>query len=642
MLAQRSKGKTSAVFWLNSSETWIDILHLSSDVQTHWFSESGIIDFFVFSGPTPKDVSHQYAKLTGFPQLPPIFSIAYHQCRWNYKDQPDVLQVNEQFDVHDLPMDVIWLDIEHTDAKKYFTWDENKFPDPIKMIDTVAERGRKMVTIVDPHIKKDDNYYLYQEARDQGLFVKKGSNDHEGFCWPGASMYPDFSNPAVREWWSSQFAYNNYKKSTPALFTWNDMNEPSVFNGPEVSMHKDLRHHGGLLSSSPSSWTSWGSESHPFEHRDIHNLYGFWLHMATFNGLIKRNSDQNSRPFVLSRAFFAGSQRYGAIWTGDNAAQWSHLQAAQPMLLSISLAGIPFCGADVGGFFGNPGEELVQRWYQAGAFHPFFRGHAHHDTKRREPYLYSGAVLQNIRNALRLRYSLLPFWYSRFYEASVTGVAPMRPLFFEYPEDRATFEIEDQFLVGTDLLVKPISEEGQRETSVYFPGSQPWFDIYDFSQVKASGSGSGHRQIISSPLDRGIPAFQRGGSIIPRRNRPRRSSSQMVNDPFTLHVALDSDQRAEGDLYLDDGASFDHLKGVFHHRKFIFENNSLRSLALSANQFDDQSKIERVIILGLKSLPTSVLLNGSKLEFYEGPRNSLFLRKPFVSIVSDWKIDLVF
>ena len=248
---------------------------------------------------------------------------------------------------------------------------------------------------------------------------------------------------------------------------------PSVFNGPEVTMHKDNLHAGG------------------WEHRDVHNIYGMWQQAATAVGETRRSEGGADRPFVLSRAFFAGSQKYGAIWTGDNKADWGHLKASVPMLLSISMAGLPFAGADMGGFFGNPDAELLQRWYQAGAFQPFMRAHAHLDTKRREPYLFEGDQLDNLRRAVETRYTYLSFWYTLFFEASSSGVPVMRPLWVQYPDDPETFAIENNHIVGADLLVATVSEPGATSVNAYFPGSEPWYDIENgestFSFPKAAG-----------------------------------------------------------------------------------------------------------------------------------------------------------
>lgn len=228
------------------------------------------------------------------------------------------------------------------------------------------------------------------------------------------------------------------------------MNEPAVFDSVEVTFPRDSIHHGGI------------------EHRDLHNLYGMYQHMATFKGLLDR-SEGRKRPFVLSRSFYAGSQRYGAIWTGDNKADWNHLKASAPMLMSLAMVGYHFAGADVGGFFGNPSPELLVRWYQAGAMQPFFRAHAHIDTSRREPWLFGETVTSQIRGALRLRYALLPVWYTAMEESSRFGVPPMRPMFLEYPDDETLLNIEDQWMISSCLLFKPITKPGQVTAEVVLP-----------------------------------------------------------------------------------------------------------------------------------------------------------------------------
>ena len=408
IVSQSSVTGTSGIFWFNPTETFVDVERPSEEknspetTKTHWMSESGVLDLFLLSGGSnPASLYQQYALLTGTAPTPPIFSLGYHQCRWNYKDEKDVYGVHRKFEELDYPYDVLWLDIEHTDGKRYFTWDSKLFPNPVEMQETLWASGRRMVTIIDPHIKRDDGYPIHKEATAKVLYVKDkdGTKDYDGWCWPGSSSYLDFTQAHVREWWASLFSFSKYKGSTPSLFTWNDMNEPSVFNGPEVSMPKDLRNLQG------------------HEHREWHNIYGMLFHRATSEGLVARSPEGQTRPFVLTRSFFAGSQKYGAIWTGDNTAEWSFLKIASPMLLSLNVAALSFVGADVGGFFGNPDAELFTRWMQTGAYQPFFRGHAHHDSKRREPWMFDEPTLARCRRAAMGRYALLPMWYTLFREA---------------------------------------------------------------------------------------------------------------------------------------------------------------------------------------------------------------------------------
>uniref|UniRef100_A0A8C4ESP1 Glucosidase II alpha subunit b n=1 Tax=Dicentrarchus labrax TaxID=13489 RepID=A0A8C4ESP1_DICLA len=611
---------------LNLSPSFWDCLsqqYETPQTDVRWISESGIIDVFIMLGPTPKDIFSQYASLTGTQSFPPLSALAYHQCRWNYNDQEDVQTVDAGFDEHDIPYDFIWLDIEHTDGKRYFTWDPHKFATPKEMLQGLVDKKRKMVAIVDPHIKVDSNYKIHNEIRSRGYYIKnKDGGDYEGWCWPGSAGYPDFTRADMRAWWASMFAYDQYEGSMENLYTWNDMNEPSVFNGPEVTMHKDAMH---------GAW----------EHRDVHNLYGFYVQMATAEGLIQRSGGVE-RPFVLTRAFFAGSQRYEcAVWTGDNAAEWDHLKISIPMCLSLGLVGISFCGADVGGFFKSPSTELLVRWYQTGAYQPFFRAHAHLDTPRREPWLFGPENTALIREVVRQRYTLLPYWYQQFYHAHQTGQPVMRPLWVEYPQDPATFALDDEFLIGRDLLVHPVTEEGARGVTAYLPGKdEVWFDVHTFQ--KHNGAQNLYIPVTMSS----IPVFQRGGSIIPRKLRVRRSSTCMEHDPYTLYVALNPQRTAEGELYIDDGHTFNYEKKEFIHRSLSFAKNILSSANLAPEaQFSTRSWIERIVILGA-SKPSKVTLKTaggqeSQLEFeFDASMSVLTLRKPGMNAGVDWTVTL--
>lgn len=319
-------------------------------------------------------------------------------------------------------------------SKKYFTWDSG-FNDRQELIANLTAKGRRLIAIIDPHVKKDTNYPVYNEAVQNGYFIKtREDRDYEGWCWPGASMWPDFLNPATRDWWASKFNPEFFPGfANGVVDIWNDMNEPSIFNGPDVTAPKDLVHFGGL------------------EHRDIHNIYGYLFTKSTFTGLFEHRP--NLRSFILTRAFFAGSQKHCAVWTGDNMAKWDHLKMTIPMILSLSVTGISFSGADVPGFFFDPeSDELIIRWYQAGAFQPFFRAHAHLHSRLREPYLFHEETRHNVRNAIRARYSYLPYWYTLFYENLNNGMPPVRPLWFHFSKDENTFGIDNAHLLGKSMF----------------------------------------------------------------------------------------------------------------------------------------------------------------------------------------------
>ncbi|OAG04474.1 uncharacterized protein CC84DRAFT_1120912 [Paraphaeosphaeria sporulosa] len=655
------KGSTVGVFWLNAAETWIDVVKAKSsanplalgvkshtDTQTHWISESGQLDVFVFLGPTPQDLTRQYGELTGYTAMPQSFAIAYHQCRWNYVTDEDVKDVDRKFDKHKIPYDVIWLDIEYTQEKKYFTWDPLTFVNPDKMGKQLDKSDRKLVVIIDPHIKNTDNYPVIDELKKKDLAVKnKEGNQYEGWCWPGSSMWIDCFNPAAISWWKGLFKYDSFKGTLPNTFIWNDMNEPSVFNGPETTMPKDNIHFGG------------------WEHRDVHNLNGMTFHNATYQAIAERKKGELRRPFVLTRSFYSGSQRSAAMWTGDNLAEWSHLEASLPMILNQGISGFPFAGADVGGFFGNPSKELLTRWYQAGIYYPFFRGHAHIDTRRREPYIPGAPYTEIITQALRLRYQLLPVWYTAFREAHTTGAPIVRPNFYVHPEDERGFAVDDQLYIGsTGLLAKPVTKEGATSVDVYLADDQPYYDYFDYTRYQGAGTHT-----VSAPLEK-IPLLMQGGHIIPRRDRPRRSSGLMKFDPFTLVVVLDKENAAKGELYLDDGETFDYEAGAYIHRRFAFDGK--RSILTSTNAVPlgakftakleaylksmSKVRVEKVIIVGAPKAwkdktEVVVMEEGAKesarrktvaMEFHAGSGKQAdwaIVRDPKVGIGRGWKID---
>lgn len=646
------KDSTVGVFWLNAAETWIDIIKekettnpltlgigAKTDTKTHWFSESGLLDVFVFLGPTPAEVTKAYGELTGYTQLPQEFSIAYHQCRWNYITDEDVKDVDRKMDKFKIPYDVIWLDIEYTDGKKYFTWDPHTFQNPIAMGEQLDKRDRKLVTIIDPHIKNEGGYHIVDEMKSKGLAVNNKDGDiYEGWCWPGSSHWIDAFNPLAIKWWTSLFKYDAFKGTLANTFIWNDMNEPSVFNGPETTMPKDNLHH--------DNW----------EHRDVHNLNGMTFHNATYEALLERKKGEIRRPFVLTRSFYAGSQRLGAMWTGDNQASWDHLAAAFPMILNNGIAGFPFAGADVGGFFGNPEKDLLTRWYQAGAFYPFFRGHAHIDARRREPYLAGEPYTGLITQALRLRYSLLPSWYTAFHEASVNGTPIIRPHYFVYPGDDKGFAVDDQFFIGsTGLLAKPVVTEGATSVEIYLPDNEIYYDYFDYKTYTGQG-----KKTVEAPLEK-IPLLLQGGHIVPRKDRPRRSSGLMRWDPYTLVIALPKSGGANGTLYVDDGETFDYQSGAYIHRFFEF---SPESSTLSSKNIGTKGKltdkyvktlkkvgVEKMIIIGAPaswSGKTAVKATeaGKTLEVpieyhpaVAGKAAWASVNNPKVAIAADWTID---
>ena len=397
------------------------------------------------------------------------------------------------------------------------------------------------------------------------------------------------------------------------------MNEISVFNGPEATSPRDIVHHGG------------------FENRDIHNIYGYLMTQSTFTGLTKYRP--NERPFILTRSFYVGSQKYCATWTGDNMAKWDHLRATIPMVLSLSSVGIIFSGADVSGFFFNPENDLAVRWYQAAAFQPFFRAHAHIETKKREPWMFNDQTRDLIGETLKLRHRIMPYYYTLFYEAHKTGMPPMRPLFAHFPTDEKTFAIENAHLVGNALLVHPVMEENANSIDVYLPGDDKlWLNLQSKEVV------NGGQQITLPVTISTIPHYQLGGTILPIRERIRRSVALTVNDPVVLDVFADKSNQAEGRLFVDDGISLNYEKGDYVYTQFTYRDGTLTNHVLSGDR-KARVTVEKVRLHNYPSKPTSVqaLVDGRNVPLtfsYDSETKELVIRKPDLSVAGEWKITI--
>ncbi|KAF4682488.1 hypothetical protein FOZ60_010464 [Perkinsus olseni] len=665
----------SGLLWNNPSETFVKVdtpHHHEKEIQQplhdakSWFlSESGIIDMFILTGLEPYEVLYKYHTVTGFPSTIPMFALGKHQSRWNYDDVADVKTVNQKFDANDVPLDVLWLDIEHTDGKRYFTWDKDRFADPQEMLESVVKTKRKMVAIVDPHIKVDDDYSVYERFEAEKAFVQsKEGSPFVGSCWPGNSKYPDFSDVKVRAIWSELFNFTQYKGSSEDLYIWNDMNEPSVFDGPEMTMPRDVVHHSNV------------------EHRDLHNLYGMYVHRASYEGMLARSQGKR-RPFVLSRSFFTGSHRYGPIWTGDNMADFVHLAHSVPMLLSMAVNGMSFVGADVPGFFGNPTNELFIRWHQLGALaYPFYRAHAHLDTLRREPWMLGPEALEHVRGAVSVRYTLMPMWYTLFMEYSLGGRPVIRPLWFDNHDDINTFSEATQnthIMVGDDILVKAVSHSVERSMNdhVYLPQSRHahdgWYDFYTFDW-KTGGLDHELRLPAYS-----VPMYMRAGSIISRKMRRRRSTQAMDNDPYTVFVncAIDPAEggmmaHASGRLFIDAGDGYEHLKGEFLYMKFDYRYRTLKAEPLSIplhDTLDDKGRptrihgklsgwpqmrlgVERLVFVGSTVAPDEIkyidstgeqdlLFTITDMGLSHPPRFHIVVKRPPITLGKyDWRIEL--
>jgi alpha-glucosidase len=547
-------GTAHGIFLDNTHRSSFDIGH-QLDGLLSFGAAAGELNYYFIYGPTPRQVIERYTALTGRTPLPPRWALGYHQCRYSYYPAAKVRWIADTLRVRRIPADTIWFDIHYLDSYKPFTWDRERFPDPAGLIRDLRAQGLRAVTIVDPHPKKEVGYAPYDTGLAGDHFVKNPDGSvYEAPVWPakaernpGPSVFPDFSKPGAREWWGG--LYRDLLDQGVAGI-WNDMNEPAVFVPPTGTMPLDVRH---------------DNEGQPSDHREIHNVYGMLMSRSTFEGLLRLRPD--ARPFVLTRASFAGGQRYAAVWPGDNQSDWSHLRGSIPTLLGLGLSGFSFVGSDIGGFAEAPSAELVTRWMQLGVFYPFMRCHTSDGTPDQEPWSYGLRHEAVNRRAIELRYELLPHLYNVMHESATTGIPAMRPMFLEYPEDEATLSLDDQFLFGADLLVAPVLREGADRRSVYLPRGE-W---YDYWTGRSQGTAEAGRTVSAPVTLDSLPLFVRAGAFVFRQPVVQHTG-QMPGQP--LEVLIYPAARSSAALYEDDGATLGYERGEFASRELSQERTA--------------------------------------------------------------------
>lgn len=462
-------------------------------------------DLYLIPGPRPADVVRRFHALTGSPAMPPLWALGTHQCRWGYESEKDIREVAGGYAKRRMPLGAIWLDIDYMDAYKVFTFSKERFPRPSRLVRDLAKRGTRTVCIVDPGVKAEKGYHVFDEGVRGGHFVRNpDGSDFIGEVWPGKSAWPDFTRPEVREWWAG---LHRFYADHGVAGIWNDMNEPAVFNSPGHTMPID-RVHGNLPRGRARSGAV--SKERGVLHEHVHNLYANGQAEAAFEG--QRRHRPDARPFLLTRAGFPGIQRHAWIWTGDNTASWEHLEMSISMILNMGLSGIPFAGADIGGFAYDSNGELLARWTWLGAFHPFMRNHAAKGSARQEPWCFGPKVEAICGDAIRFRYRLLPYLYTLAREAVETGAPLARPLFWEFPGDRDAAAVHDQFLLGDALLVAPVTRPGWTKRTVYLPRGE-WECFWTGRREKGARFVT-----VEAPLDR-IPVFLRSGRAVPLARR---------------------------------------------------------------------------------------------------------------------------
>ncbi len=581
--------------YLNNSYRTLFNLGAANHRYYSFAAEGGVLDYFFFAGPEIPRVVERYTAITGRTPLPPQWALGYQQSRWSYYPDEEVLRIARTFREKRIPADVIYLDIHYMDEYRVFTWHPEVFPDPEGLLAELEALGFKVVVIIDPGVKEDEGYAVAEEGLAGDHFVRYPDGEvYVGSVWPGRSYFPDFSREPTRAWWGGHLE-RLMDQGVDGI--WNDMNEPAVW-GKAFPVEVE-------------------AEAGSFKR--VRNLYGFFMARGTYEELVADRPDE--RPFILTRAGFAGIQRYAAVWTGDNVASWEHLELGIRMLIGLGLSGVPFVGADVGGFIGGPSPELFARWIQVGALTPFFRGHTAHDSPPQEPWAFGEEVEAISRQAIELRYRMLPYLYSLFRESSLTGAPVLRPLFWHHQADAAAYEAayQHQFLLGERLLVAPVTREGAREQDVYLPEGR-WLDLATEEVFEG-----GQVVTVDAPLDR-TPMFLGAGGVLALQEVVQHVGEERTGDAASK-LTLDVFPGAPGsfELYEDDGASFDYRDGAWRSTRFSVSQGD-RGLELVRHVTHDGWSVgERLLEIRFHDVagaPDAVSVDGRSLSPFEADKDS--------------------
>ena len=620
--------------------TWRTFFDFGRELQNEYSfgAPNGPLDYYLIYGPEPKEVVQTYAWLTGPTPLPPLWSLGFQQSRYSYYPQAKVMEIADRLRADHIPADALYLDIDYQNENRPFTVDTVKFPDFSGMLKELSAKEFKVVAITDLHIAKLPNsgYVPYDSGTAGDHFVKNpDGSTYVGKVWPGDSVFPDFTQTSSRAWWGTLYA--DFVKLGVAGF-WNDMNEPAVFGVPTKTMPDDVQHR----IDEP------GFVKRKAGHLEIHNVYGMENSRGTYEGLLKLQPDL--RPFVLTRASYAGGQRYAATWTGDNSSTWNHLRQTVPQIVNLGLSGFGMTGADVGGFAGSPSPELLTKWLEIAAFQPIDRDHAAKGTRDHEPWV-DGPEQEAIRRRfIEERYKLMPYLYTAAEEMSRTGVPIMRPLFLEFPhatQDGTPIDLEaggGEFLFGRDLLVAP--NPSPEEIAPYEIALPPgvWYDYWTGERLdrrtvvgprdlEQRDAVLALKPLLRAPKLEELPVYVREGAIVPMQPLVQ-STEERPKGPLTIRVYPATSARTEclGHVYLDDGKSFAYKNGAFLRESFTCSMAADGSVTVNLGAREGSFKpwwkevrIEVIGFTGVKSVAHTAK-GPAKMERTEG--GSVFTEVP--------------
>ncbi len=599
-----NKGVAHGIFMDNTFKTHFDFAQEDPGKTSFW-ADGGELQYYYIHGPHMMDVVKRYHTLTGTHKLPPLWALGYHQCRWSYYPESKLKDLADNFRKRKIPCDALYLDIDYMDGYRCFTWNKKYFPNPKKMIKELSDDGFKTVVIIDPGIKVDNNYWVFKEGKDNKYFCRR-SDDYfmEGHVWPGRCQFPDFTNPDVRQWWGTLF---KDLVEVGVAGVWNDMNEPAVFGSG--TFPDDVRHN---------------YDGYRGSHRKAHNVYGMQMVRATYDGL--KLLQKNKRPFTITRAGYAGVQRYSSVWTGDNVATWEHLKLGSLQMQRLSVSGIPFAGTDIGGFSGEPSGELFTRWIQLGVFSPFMRAHSAGDTAEREPWSFGPELEAINKKFIELRYKLLPYIYSAFWEHHRYGFPILRPVVMIEQDNETNHFREDEFTFGDKILVCPVLNEGATSRTVYLPKGQ-WFNYWTHESLEG-----GKEHLVEAPLD-SMPIFVKAGSVIPEFPVMQHTNEFEVEElMFQIYY---SDYEVNSFYFEDHGDTFAYEQDIYLEKKFVVNGDKKSMIVKQSIEglFTPRYETYDLKIIGLPFKPSKIIIDNKdyvgSLEFDELGRVRLKVNKHF-------------
>ncbi len=600
-----NNGVGYGIFMDNSHRSHFEFDVKKSGVTTFW-AEGGEMNYYFIYGPKLMQVAQQYHQLTGVTELPPMWALGFHQCRWSYYPDARVRELANDFRKHQIPCDAIYLDIDYMDGFRCFTVNKKLFPDLKKLTSDLKKDGFSTIVMIDPGIKEDPEYWVYKDGIKNDVFCRRTNGDlMVGPVWPEECVFPDYTSPKARKWWSKLYK-GLYGKDGVAGF-WNDMNEPAVFKVNSKTFPDEVHH---------------DYEGKGANHKRIHNVYGMQMTRATKDGLLKIKSKK--RPFVLTRATYSGGQRYAAVWTGDNVATWEHLEIANRQCQRLSISGYSLVGSDVGGFVEQPTGELMARWIQLAIFHPLFRIHSMgnnadgsgavldnimeldaEDRKDQEPWSYGKKFTAVNRKSIELRYQLLPYIYTAFYQQATEGLPVIRSLHFYDQKDEKLRKVERDFMFGDHLLVSPIVREKAKSQSVYLPEGQ-WFNFWTNKLHEGKKSAR-----VSAKIDK-IPFFVKAGTVLPLY--PVRQHTKEKISHLDLHIYIGN---GESCLYEDAGNGFEYRDGAYRKVQFVaaLKGNKYTLHAKATGKFKVSYKKINLHFHTGNQVFKSLKIDGKKVDF---------------------------